>query len=93
MIDIYSLGNIFYSLLTESWPFENLKEDEAQNRISEGKRPNLEFDVMKNSTDRVSIVMKEAIRICWAQEPTTRPSAMELVHFLQSELNNIIESP
>ena len=90
MIDIYSLGNIFYSLLSESWPFENMKEDEAQNRISEGERPSLEFNVKGNSTNRASLVMKEAIKLCWEQEPTIRPTANELVKFLESELKSII---
>ena len=88
MIDIYSLGNVFYSLLTELWPYENLKEDEAQSRILGGERPSLELRE-NNFTSPTSMILEQAIKMCWRQEASSRPSASQLLYFLQSELKSL----
>lgn len=86
MIDIYSLGNVFYSLLTESWPYESLKDDEAQSRILRGERPSLDLRE-NNFTSPTFMILKQAIDMCWRQEAASRPSASQLLYYLQSELN------
>ena len=45
MVDIYSMGNIFYSIITEKWPFDELNNaEEAQEKIKKwNKTENTRF--------------------------------------------------
>ena len=41
MVDVYSMGNIFYSILVGQTPFEGQKESKAQKKVMEGIRPSI----------------------------------------------------
>lgn len=84
-IDIYSMGNVFYSLLTGLWPYENKKTKEAQKRIKNGHRPPIpeEVDISKNPLDKALL---KAIRMCWDQDPNSRASSREVEIFLEGEV-------
>ena len=84
-IDVYSMGNIFYSLLTGRWPFENRKTKEAQRLIKNNQRPPID-DAMKESDDPLDVAMVKAIERCWEQDPVERASAREIEQFLETEL-------
>ena len=38
---VYSMGNIFYSILVGQTPFEGQKESKAQKKVMEGIRPSI----------------------------------------------------
>ena len=88
MVDIYSLGNVFYCLLTRLWPFENLRLREVYKKIRAGERPSLTDDIV-NSTDPSIMILKTAMELAQAQSPKDRPSARELVNMLTTALNEI----
>merc|ERR1712129_94215 len=39
MIDVYSMGNIFYAILSGEMPFDNEKDSKAQKRVMNKDRP------------------------------------------------------
>ena len=47
-VDVYSLGNIFYMLLQEEWPFQDLNETEAIQQIIKGARPSIDKAVWES---------------------------------------------
>ena len=87
-IDIYSMGNIFYSLLTEYWPFEGMDEKEAQRKIMGGARPPIDDDI-RSSGDPIDNAFIEAIGMCWRQNPDERATAKEVKEYLISQIKSI----
>ena len=74
-VDVYSLGNIFYMLLQEEWPFQDVETDkEAQELVVNGVRPSFD-EAVWNSTDAVDLALKEAMILCHQQNVTRRASA------------------
>jgi hypothetical protein len=60
-------GNIFYSLIEEEWPFEEMKSEDAQKLVSDGKRPKLE--AKENISDASEMILTQAIEMCWIHDP------------------------
>ena len=87
-IDVYSMGNIFYSLLTEYWPFEGMAEKEAQRKIMDGARPPIDDDI-RISGDPIDSTFIEAIGMCWRQNPDKRATAKEVQEYLISQIESI----
>ena len=77
------MGNIFYALLTEYWPFEGLEEKKAQEKIMSGERPRVDETILEDSAD---IAIDKAMRMCWEQDPIARASANDVRAYLDSEL-------
>lgn len=86
-VDIFSMGNIFYSLLTEYWPFEGMDEKEAQQLIMGGKRPPIDDDI-RNSKNSLDIAFIKAISMCWRQNPNERATAKVVKEYLVKSIGN-----
>jgi len=84
------MGNIFYSLLTENWPFENEEEVEARVRIKEGNRPAIDSMFLQSKDLSVSTLLK-GIEMCWKQNPDERSSAEDLAHYFTSQIQKILQ--
>jgi len=84
-IDIYSMGNVFYSLLTGKWPFENRKTKEAQRLVKNSERPPIDKEI-RESDDPLDVALQKALERCWEQDPVERASAREIEQFLEAEL-------
>ena len=88
MVDVYSMGNIFYSIITEKWPYEEINNaDKAQEKIKRGERPNIQI----SSDDKILHGLAEIIHLCWKQDPNERPSARQVVSLLESKIGKLIK--
>lgn len=80
-IDIFSLGNNVYALMTGLWPFYDHDDDTyVQNEIIEGKKAFIDDRYRTRSYGEGKMV--ELIEMCWRFQPEDRPSIFEVVHFL-----------
>jgi serine/threonine protein kinase len=86
MIDIFSMGNIFYSILSGDSPFEGEKESKAQKKVINGKRPEIPDEVLKSDDIAIKAILS-ATRQCWEQNPIDRPTAAEV----RDQLKNVID--
>jgi len=74
-IDVYSFGNIVYTLLMEETPFADVKSSKkVAQMVAQGKRPPVYSDVW-NSTDPILQSLKEAM----VRAPCTSPGCLPLV--------------
>lgn len=84
-VDIYSIGNIFYVLLTEYWPFEGMEEKKAQEMILSGERPPVGAELL-NSKDSSDVALIEAMRMCWEEDPIARATANDVKDYLMAAM-------
>mmetsp|Transcript_6879 Transcript_6879/g.10879 ORF Transcript_6879/g.10879 Transcript_6879/m.10879 type:complete len:437 (-) Transcript_6879:239-1549(-) len=91
-IDIYSMGNIFYTLLEEKLPFEDVKEhkgtEAVQKLVRRGVRPNLQLAVEQSQDHSIKVIIK-AMTMCWNQQAKDRPSASDVRDYLLTELDRL----
>jgi serine/threonine protein kinase len=87
-VDMYSLGNIFYMLLMQNYPFRDADWEDAAEWIQHGQRPYV-FPQVWNSTHPVDQVLRHAMVWCHAQDPERRPTARQLEWYLQHELERL----
>lgn len=88
MVDVYSMGNIFYSILSGNMPFEGQKESKAQKKVLDGVRPKIP-DEVKESED---IAIQKLISItqkCWRKKAKDRPSAASIRDELQDLMDQM----
>ena len=74
MVDVYSMGNIFYSILVGQTPFEGQKVIKAQKKVMEGIRPSIPKEFMQSEDVAVQAILSATMK-CWAQKPGDRPPA------------------
>jgi len=82
-IDVYSMGNVFYSLMTELWPFQELTENQAQDKVIAGDRPPI---AMENTTDPYAMAMIHVIKMCWMHHPSQRPSVKDVIAYIEKAM-------
>jgi len=87
-VDIYSMGNIFYGLLTEKWPFEDTKTDRAQEKIMRGERPPVNESISGSNNPDIQVLLK-AMEMCWTHDPQVRATAIEVRDYIKGELDKI----
>jgi hypothetical protein len=75
-------------LLQEEWPFGDVKTAVAQETIRNGGRPNIYSDIW-NSTDPVTLLIKEAMIHSHEQEPEDRWTARQVQEFLNKGLQEL----
>lgn len=82
-VDIYSMGNILYSIITEKWPFDELDNaKDAQEKIKNGTRPLIpEFP-----HDEALFALAKIVRLCWKQNAKDRPNAKDVVSALSAKI-------
>lgn len=87
-VDIYSMGNIFYIMLTEKWPFEDLKDEEAIKLVKKGERPPIDESILNHRNPAVKI-LRDALKLCWKQDPNERATAKEIQTHLSTEMKKL----
>ena len=86
-IDIYSLGNILFQVMTKHQPWtwlepgERPSEAEVAVRKMKGGMPYIPPE-FRNSTDLAVQALYEAIRVCYKHDPEKRPTAFQLAQGL-----------
>ena len=89
-VDVYSIGNILWSLLTNTSPW--VKDDEAideiRQRVARGEMTNLPSKIA-NSTDPTTVAIKNAMFKCLRFNPEERASAGEVAHDLKMALKEV----
>ena len=96
-IDIYALGNIFYRIAVGTSPWKRPKGGELsrdEKRIittlkhDKGILPQVPEGLL-NLRDPALLYLLEAMRRCYTFEPTERPTAQEIVYFLDSAVASV----
>lgn len=80
-IDVYSLGNIYYELLTGLWNFYQFEDDGVvQKKVIRGEVPYIDDRYRKRSYAEAALV--HAIERCLVLDPDKRATVFELVEYL-----------
>jgi serine/threonine protein kinase len=88
-VDVYSLGNILYMLLTnETRPFDSDSTDTAVEKIKQGERPFVSQEI-RLSPDPIDRALLKAMNMCQVQDIKERPTALQLSNFLNANLELI----
>ena len=89
-IDIYSLGNLFYTLYTDMDPWEETSVDSAQENVRQGKRPTIpsEKECVEPSICPL-VTIRKCMWMCWEQDADKRPSARELATILEKAIADL----
>ena len=80
-IDIFSLGNSFYGLLTGLWPHYYDDNETAQRKVVRGIMPYIDKRWKNNSFAEGQLV--RAIEMCHHREPDDRSDIFTIVNFLR----------
>ena len=80
-IDIFSLGNSFYGLLTGLWPHYYDDNETAQQKVMRGIMPYIDKRWRDNSFAESQLV--RAIEMCHHREPDDRSDIFTIVNFLR----------
>jgi len=89
-IDIFSLGNNFFSMLTGVYPIPDVcKYHQVAQRVKNGTRGFLDPRWKAQSYEEGKLV--ELIQMCWAQDPADRPTAGEVTSFLRGVVAHYLE--
>ena len=84
-IDIYSLGNIYFKLLTNNRKYDDISTREAHKLMLQGDDPPFPREVIE-SVDPVVVALREATEMCLQRDPEKRPTANQLFEFLNGRL-------
>ena len=84
-VDTYSLGNIFFVLLSGRYPFRELSRKATRKAVAKGERPEFDEELIQ-STDQNVQALIEAAKMCWVHDPLRRATARQVQQYLQSKL-------
>ena len=91
-IDVYSVGNILFSLLMDKWPYEDLYKEKNTEAVSKhivrGDRDALPTELLE-STDPIDVAIRTAMDMCWIHDWRERPSAKDIAQFLLGEKSRV----
>lgn len=77
--DVYSLGIIFWEVLSGKAPFENLK-------IKKIKAMVVEETLRPKIAEEIPFFIANLIRCCWQKDPLKRPNYEEIIECLEKHL-------
>ena len=83
-IDVYSLGNVFYSILTGRYVNDDFSVSKAHQRLRQGKTEHLDASVYERSPAEFAIM--KATQWMWTFDAVERPSIFDVLKFLEDEL-------
>jgi serine/threonine protein kinase len=87
-IDVYSLGNVFYSILTGLLVNRDYTISQAHSRIRNGITEEIDVGFFE-SRSSAELALVKVIQWCWEFDAEKRPSIFEIVDFLDEEVNKL----
>jgi serine/threonine protein kinase len=85
-IDVYSMGNNIYALLTGLWIFyDNENDQEVQKMVIDGKRAYIH--PQWNLRSYIEGELVEVMKKCWEHDPKKRIDIFTVVRLLREILN------
>lgn len=88
-VDVYSLGNTLYSIVTGIIPFDDIEDDEeAAKLVMDDKLPPLTESYLK-SEHPIDRAMMKAMDMCFEYDWRMRSKASEVRDYLKSVKNNL----
>ena len=85
-MDVYALGNIFYTILQGTQPFADLGRRRVGKLISEGVSPVLSESI-RNETNPLIVAIRTAMDDCLSTDPTNRSSSRVIANNLKSAMD------
>lgn len=79
--DMFSMGYVFYFLLTKKKPFYDMDGDSAHEMASKGRKPVLKDSILK-SKHPFDVAVRTIMDRCFELEPEKRPSSKEVRDYL-----------
>ncbi len=87
-IDVYSLGNVFYSILTGLLVNREYSSTQAHARVVRGKTEDIDVEYFE-SRSQAELALVKVIQLCWTYNYEDRPSIFEVVALLEAEVKNL----
>ena len=87
-IDVYSLGNIFYGLLTRQELFGGKSSIVVKKFVKQGVRSEFPPELL-NSSDPATAVLIEATQACWIDDPTKRATSQQIKQLLSKTMEKV----
>jgi serine/threonine protein kinase len=88
-VDVFSLGYVLYFLLTDKFPFEGMKSQDANDYVAQGRHLTVSDEDVLGSTHLFETTVLKAMDMCFVSNPKERPSAREVANFLQRAVQRI----
>jgi Protein kinase domain. len=89
-IDVFSLGNIIYAIITGSLPFEEMDVKDAQEMVKNGILPKLKGSFI-HSDHPIDNVLVKAMDMCFEYDWRKRARAHQVRDLLMNEMENVKE--
>lgn len=89
-LDVFSLGNVFYSVLTGADVWEGYGRGEIISSIVEGETVPIDRIFYKTFS---SEILAQAISLCWTYDAEERPTIFEIVRFLEQAIESNTRNP
>lgn len=87
-VDVYSLGNVLYFMLTRFYPWNDFSSKEVYEKVKKGKRPKISDEILE-STHPFDKYMIKAIEMCYTHDQFKRPGAAEVAAKLQEGIDKL----
>lgn len=81
-VDIYSIGNVIYSILVGKYPFHDLSSDRVKELVKSGHTPDIPESYQRSDDPNIQALL-QAMQLCWVKEPSRRISARHLEEYLR----------
>ena len=83
MADVFSLGNMLYSLVMKEQVWEGERSAIVQKKVSDGIFPSIPKEVVLSDAEKAVV---HAMRLCHVLKVEDRSSAMEVEQYLRKKL-------
>jgi len=90
-IDVYTVGNVIYSILTGLLVNRDFSISQAHRRITHGKTEEIDANYFI-SRSPAEMALVKVIHWCWTFDANERPSIFQIVEFMEDEVRKNLNS-